>query len=315
MTPHEKRNSRLRQGSVRRAIGFFEHHPDYATVRVEIDDQINQLPQNTRDPTRTNQERFALLLKRFDIRAEGFARLLSDVQSQNHFEALLDDWVRRTWFEYAGYPIDPFLHSPNAEIQLLIGKSRQWQTQGFRRIAEQRTEVRAQIERQQPKAESVLPSVPFFLSYAHADAADLERFRLVFEPLLNSSPKFQFSRWSDHLTCPGERWRDEIQRSLEYCKFGLLLVSPNFLASQFITGEELPLLLAKPMVVPVMLHRLLFDGLMDLKGLGERQVFRDSRGRAFDACTGMKARRDFAMELFQKINLLLDKRELEKLAG
>jgi TIR domain len=150
-------------------------------------------------------------------------------------------------------------------------------------------------------------SAPFFLSYAHADAADVARFREVLEPLLKSSSTYRFSDWSDHLILPGEPWRSEIARALEQCRFGLLLVSPNFLASPFITSEEMPVLLAKPMVVPVALHRISFDGVMDLKGLAERQVFRDSKGRTFDACGRKQGRRDFAMELFQKINLLLEK--------
>ncbi len=148
---------------------------------------------------------------------------------------------------------------------------------------------------------------PFFLSYAHADGADVERLRAVLEPYLKTSANYQFSGWSDHLILPGERWREEIEGALERSRFGLLLLSPNFLSSPFITRGELPALLAKPMVVPVALHRISFDGLTDLKGLGDRQVFRDSKGRAFDACGTMKVRRDFALELFQQINLLLEK--------
>jgi hypothetical protein len=87
----------------------------------------------------------------------------------------------------------------------------------------------------------------------------------------------------------------------------LLLLSPGFLASGFITKEELPALLAKRMVVPVELQRILFDGTMDLKGLGDRQVFRDSKGRAFDGCRTPLDRRGFARELFTKIVALLEK--------
>jgi len=150
--------------------------------------------------------------------------------------------------------------------------------------------------------------VPFFLSYARRDAADVERFRSVLEPLLKSSAKFQFGEWMDQeKILPGEHWRAEIDRALARSRFGLLLVSPEFLASAFIAAKELPALLAKPMVVPVELHRVLFDGSMDLKGLEDRQVFRDSKGRSFDGCRGMPARRDFARELFGRICALIEK--------
>src|SRR5579863_8114116 len=148
---------------------------------------------------------------------------------------------------------------------------------------------------------------PFFLSYARRDLADVGRFRSVLEPLLKASAKFQFGEWSDHQILPGEHWRAEIDQAFQRSRFGLLLVSPGFLASDFITEKELPPLLEKTMVVPVELQRILFDGTIDLKGLGDRQVFRDSRGRSFDGCRSGPDRRDFARELFSKIVALLEK--------
>ena len=146
---------------------------------------------------------------------------------------------------------------------------------------------------------------PFFVSYAHRDLDDVQRFRGVLEPLLKTSSAFAFGEWTDHQILPGERWRVEIDQALEGSRFGLLLVSPELLASKFITQEELPLLLAKPMVVPVALQRIALDGTMDLKGLNDRQIFRDAKGRPFDRCRGMPERRDFAAELFAKIIELL----------
>lgn len=149
--------------------------------------------------------------------------------------------------------------------------------------------------------------VPYFLSYARRDSADVERFGLVLEPLLKLSSGYEFGKWMDRRILPGEHWRTEIDEALESSRFGLLLVSPEFLASEFITKEELPPLLAKPLVVPVSLQQILFDGTLDLKGLKERQVFHDTKGRSFDGCRSMPARRDFARELFISIVALLKK--------
>jgi hypothetical protein len=148
---------------------------------------------------------------------------------------------------------------------------------------------------------------PFFLSYAHNDAADVERLRFVLAPLLKSSSEFAFGEWIDQQILPGEHWREEIHKALDGSRFGMLMVSPEFLASTFITQNELPPLLLKAKVVPVALHRIAFDGTMDLKGLESRQVFRDSKGRTFDACRTMQGRRQFAGELFTKIVALLRK--------
>ncbi len=154
---------------------------------------------------------------------------------------------------------------------------------------------------------AVKQEAPFFLSYARRDLADVERFRSVLEPLLKSSSRFQFGEWIDHQILPGEYWRREIEHALEHSRFGLLLLSPGFVASEFITGNELPFLLAKSIVVPVELQQILFDGTMDLKGLEQRQVFRDLKGRSFDACCTAPLRRDFARGLFSSIVTLLEK--------
>ena len=135
----------------------------------------------------------------------------------------------------------------------------------------------------------------------------MEKLRKVLEPLFQTSAKFQFSGWSDHEILPGEFWREEIEQALQKAQFGLLFLSPQFLARGFITREELPPLLAKRMVVPVALHTIPFDESIDLKGLRERQVFRDSKDRAFDKCRAATDKRDFARELFGKIHKLLEK--------
>lgn len=150
-------------------------------------------------------------------------------------------------------------------------------------------------------------AAPFFLSYARRDLSDVARLRGVLAPLLKISPEFAFGEWIDQQILPGEHWRAEIERGLESSHFGLLLVSPEFLASEFITLNELSPLLTKSIVVPVALQRIAFDGTMDLKGIEDHQVFQDSKGRSFDGCRAMPDRRRFAMELFTKIVALLKK--------
>jgi hypothetical protein len=147
----------------------------------------------------------------------------------------------------------------------------------------------------------------YFLSYAHADAGDVKRFNEVFRPQLATSGQYKFERWMDTDILVGEHWKSEIKTALEECQFGVLLVSPNFLSSKFITEEELPVLLAKPMVVPVVLAPILFSGVMNLKGLAERQVYRDPQGRSFDQCARTSTRRAFVLDLHQKIEALLKK--------
>jgi len=149
--------------------------------------------------------------------------------------------------------------------------------------------------------------VPFFFSYTRADQEDIDRFLEVLRPVLASSMKYEFRLWKDTAILPGEKWKEEIDEALLKCRFGLLCVSPNFLTSGFIVKNELPVLLAKPLVVPVGLHKISFAGDMDLKGLAEPQMFRDSKGRTFDGCRLKTGRRDFALELSTQIHALLEK--------
>jgi hypothetical protein len=51
--------------------------------------------------------------------------------------------------------------------------------------------------------------------------------------------------WHDGMISPGRKWRDEIGASIEQAQIALLLVSADFLASDFISKNELPPLLKK----------------------------------------------------------------------
>lgn len=152
-----------------------------------------------------------------------------------------------------------------------------------------------------------MTSIRYFISYAHADRDDVKRFIEVFLPQLATSAQYRFERWMDTDILPGDDWNLKIEAALKDCHFGILLVSPNFLVSKYITEVELTALLSKPMVVPLALHPILFDGTMNLKGLGARQIYRDPHGRSFDQCGRKHTRRAFALDLFQKINALLKK--------
>ncbi len=78
-----------------------------------------------------------------------------------------------------------------------------------------------------------------FISYSRKDRAFLERFWTHLSPL---ETLYGLQRWDDSRIQPGDIWLDEIEQALARAQVALLLVSPDFLASDFIRRKELPCL-------------------------------------------------------------------------
>lgn len=153
--------------------------------------------------------------------------------------------------------------------------------------------------------------VRYFLSYAQNDGKIPGKLLVELDKQLSACKDFEFRRWQDTDILPGEKWHEEIQKAMRECDFGLLLVSPAFLGSKYISEHELPLFVSgDKQCVPVGLSRIDFKN-HDTKGLEESQIFLHAtpKGRTrkyFEECTGSTASA-FAHSLFGRITARLNK--------
>ena len=90
------------------------------------------------------------------------------------------------------------------------------------------------------KSKSGIKGKKIFISYNHKDHDYLDRLMVHLKPL---EKKGLIDPWVDTRLRAGDRWKKEIEKALKTAKVGILLVSADFLASDFIIDNELPPLL------------------------------------------------------------------------
>src|SRR5215471_365061 len=98
-----------------------------------------------------------------------------------------------------------------------------------------------------------MPAATVFVSYSHRDQEALERLKTFVRPLERDG---LIGYWDDTRIEAGHDWEADILTALGQARVAVLLISQNFLASDFIAQEEIPRILAREhaddlLVIPV----------------------------------------------------------------
>ena len=104
-----------------------------------------------------------------------------------------------------------------------------------------------------------------FVSYSREDEQWRRRFAEMLKPLVRAR---RLEVWSDDRVVTGYAWRPQLAAAIARSWAALLLVSPSFLASDFIMDQELPALLERGVqLVPVLVRPCLWQAVPVLEGL------------------------------------------------
>jgi tetratricopeptide (TPR) repeat protein len=88
-----------------------------------------------------------------------------------------------------------------------------------------------------------MPTAPtVFISYSHKDEVWKDR---LLTHLRISEKEGLLELWDDRRIAAGTEWRSEIQKAIDAADIGILLISADFLVSDFIRGEEIPRMLER----------------------------------------------------------------------
>ena len=167
---------------------------------------------------------------RNDLKAQGlYAQLRSAVEdAEDRHKQMMANIKRDTrenvieYLEKAGFEIEKRIDSAYADAVMIVQARKPAPT------------VVSSVPVAAPQRDQV------FISYSHADGEWRRRLQVFLTPAFRAG-RLKF--WDDTNIRMGDSWRAEIQAAIDRARVAVLLVSPNFLASEFVARDEFPKIL------------------------------------------------------------------------
>lgn len=115
---------------------------------------------------------------------------------------------------------------------------------------------KAVIESNDVKPQNSMKPGKIFISYSHKDSKYLDRLKVHLKVL---GREVLLDAWADTRIRSSDRWKEKIEKALNEASDAILLISTDFLASDFIYANELPPLLEAARlkdtrIFPVIVH-------------------------------------------------------------
>lgn len=159
-----------------------------------------------------------------------------------------------------------------------------------------------------------MPAVKLFLSWAHADQVLKEDLVSRLTPRLKNVKRHDFARWEDSHILAGVEWSEEIDSRFYESNYVIQLVSPAFLASDFIRDHEVPGRGKTPHkpTLPLMLKNVPLNGDYEFHDIDRHQIFflRGANGEplAYGDLKGSAQKDRFVNEFVDAVIRRMDKR-------
>jgi len=129
-----------RHKEVSEALLLLESHPAFPRLELAMLDRLKETEKNLigEASVRGHPARLKCILERYDIRAQTFLELVTDVARQNAFITTLGWLESAAWEEFTGYPPEvtrPASGQAHADLDSIRARKQQWIYKGYQRLA------------------------------------------------------------------------------------------------------------------------------------------------------------------------------------